>query len=221
MPITGISGGVARYLRRIKTGDYEHHEAEISFNVNVADGDSYVDVARGAAAEAVNQVNFMLGSEAPVPTARRGRPPGARNVAKDKDADPTAGAANPPVTSTTTATQADPSAVEDPTPAAVIQHQPTTAEQAVTTGPDPSSVADETLFGSTPAEVNDKDLMAAIMARNMDAVKTLGPLSAQGIRGLIGRYVANPGVDQARDIPQAKRGAFLKELASDLRQFVA
>jgi len=80
---------------------------------------------------------------------------------------------------------------------------------------------DPNLFGSTPAEVNDKDLMAAIMARNAEAVKTLGPLSAQGIRGLIGRYVGNPGVDQARDIPQAKRGAFLKELASDLRQFVA
>lgn len=227
MPITGITGGTARYLRRQKTGDYEHHEAEISFNVNVAEGESYLDAARGAATEAVNQVNFMLGIDTP----RRGRPPGSKN----KTSDPTEGVVNPQQTSTTSETtqnvpqKGDYDAARDftesqsgRTTGATI---PTAATVSVETvgpevGVDPAAMQDETLFGSTPAEVTDKDLMAAIMSRNAEAVKTLGPVSAQGIRGLIGRYVANPGVDQARDIPQAKRGAFLKELAGDLKQFV-
>jgi len=218
---TQITGGTARYLRRQKTGDYEHHEAEITFNVSVEDGDSYVDIARGAATEAVNVVGFMLGIEKP----KIGRPPGAKNKATTTTIEH---AADPITAGSTTTAQvgsggpvADPAAMtEDPTPAAAAQSQVADANSAgpvqqgnASSATDPAAIVDESLFGSAAPAVTDTELMKAITDRNAALLKLVGPEAPKKIRELIGKYVANPGVDQARDIAKDKRGAFLKDLA--------
>jgi hypothetical protein len=58
--VSQFTGGSVRYLKRLKTADYEHHEAEATISWSAAeDGE---DAARGRAeTEATNQVLRMLG----------------------------------------------------------------------------------------------------------------------------------------------------------------
>jgi hypothetical protein len=93
-----FTGGTARYLKRVKTGDYEYHEAEAVINWS-SDGEDAEATMAEAEHQAVDQVFRMLGmgpskvtfvdtgaqpyvnSSEPVPTA--GIPPKMRRKAKD------------------------------------------------------------------------------------------------------------------------------------------
>lgn len=57
-----ITGGAVRYLRRSKTGDYEHHEAEATFNISVEDGEDAQALFNEAFEQAVAKVNSVLGT---------------------------------------------------------------------------------------------------------------------------------------------------------------
>src|ERR1035437_8213938 len=56
-----ITNGEVVYLRRIKTGDYEHHEAQVTLSFGVAENTENFDGSlRQVASNAVGQVLAML-----------------------------------------------------------------------------------------------------------------------------------------------------------------
>lgn len=232
-----ITGGSVRYMERAKTGDYEYAEAELSFNIRVDDGDSHQGIAREAAVEAMNITRSMLGlSNLTLSSDRRrtGRPPKASPPAGEpaKPAlqqaveavnDPAEVVANPtpaPQTPGSAAGQPAPAGASDP--ATIVDNvtqlpgpagsTPSPAPSQTSSGHDPAAIVDESLFMATVAEITDKRLMDEIMAMNTKLQPKLGEEAPRKIRAKIGDYVTPPG--QARDIPQAKRAAFLADLAT-------
>ena len=211
-----ISGGSVTYLRRVKTGEYEHKEASAS--ISFSQGEGEVDISSEAAQLALTRVNETLGIGQPAP---------ATGVAKPATAQPepgTAGAEAPKPTQRrgsrkppAVETQAPPAGGQEADPFAEGSTSQSSAGQSTvgSSSSQPSTQSttpaggegngfDDDLFSPPQPEINDKDLVAAVFAHNQKVNN--GP----AIRELIGKYVVAP--KGARDIPQELRAKFLLEL---------
>lgn len=200
-----ITGGQFHYLRRVKTGDYEHHEAEATLTFSVPEGEDGSSILDEAAIKAKSKVEQALGlapmlSVVDETPRRRGRPPKLPT-----NPEPIVTGAN---ISTTPEDRKDPENPEDdPTNikdvsvggAVASSSGPTTSEA------DPTSFEDDALFTAEPEVITDKALLDAITKRNAE-IK-----DAPRIKKLIGQYVGPTGT--ARQIGADARQKFLDDLA--------
>ena len=191
-----ITGGEFSYMRRVKTGDYEHAEAKALLNFSTPEGSDYRAVFDEATNASVSQVLKVLGlSLRPMEIAVAEKPARAATKTTKKAADPSEVAAvvDP---SPTSAGPTDPASVESVQPATGADTLVIAAAQA-----DPASVEDWTV---PEQPVTDTALLEAINQRNSVLMKPVA------IRALIHDYV-KPG-QGAKDIPMDKRRAFLDRL---------
>lgn len=191
-----ITGGEFSYMRRVKTGDYEHAEAKALLNFSTPEGSDYRAVFDEATNASVSQVLKVLGlSLRPMEIAVAEKPARAATKTTKKAADPSEVAAvvDP---SPTSASPTDPASVESVQPATGADTLVIAAAQA-----DPASVEDWTV---PEQPVTDTALLEAINQRNSVLMKPVA------IRALIHDYV-KPG-QGAKDIPMDKRRAFLDRL---------
>ena len=189
-----ITGGEFSYMRRVKTGDYEHAEAKALLNFSTPEGSDYRAVFDEATNASVSQVLKVLGlSLRPMEIAVAEKLARAATKTTKKAADPSEVAAvvDP---SPTSASPTDP--VESVQPATGADTLVIAAAQA-----DPASVEDWTV---PEQPVTDTALLEAINQRNSVLMKPVA------IRALIHDYV-KPG-QGAKDIPMDKRRAFLDRL---------
>lgn len=220
LEMSQITGGSFKYLRRVKTGDYEHHEAEAEINFSVdPDDPSGQSLLDQAAVLATVKVNAVLGARpvapvapatapaaAPVPPtapARRGRPP------------------KPPVTVIENITPeeiAEAKAERDP--AAITEEQPNISANPENRqdpkNPDPASVEDFTAapekdpaaiedFTAAP-EITDAVILDALQKRQA----AVGDVNK--IRSVLGKYL--PTGKGYKDLPKEVRQNFLDDLAA-------
>lgn len=202
-----ITGGSVTYLRRVKTGDYEHKEAATT--IQFSNGENEDDISAQARAVAVDRTNEALGikpADAPVtqpltPAAVPQKPRATRGAAKPPTVQAlpnTEGEAGGAAASSTTGgatSEADPFASETTT-------EPNSTTSASTQSSD--NGFDDDLLAPPAKEINDKELVEALQAHNRKVN------NSPGIRALIGKYVAAP--KRAQDIPQDQRRQFLDEL---------
>ena len=200
-----ITGGEFSYMRRVKTGDYEHAEAKALLNFSTPEGSDYRAVFDEATNASVSQVLKVLGlSLRPMEIAVAEKPARAATKTTKKAADPSEVAAvvDPSPTSAPIPTG---SAAPNPTdPASVESVQPATGADTLVIAAaqaDPASVEDWTV---PEQPVTDTALLEAINQRNSVLMKPVA------IRALIHDYV-KPG-QGAKDIPMDKRRAFLDRL---------
>lgn len=223
-----ITGGTFTYLRRSKTGDYEHNEATVNLNFNLGDGDengeSFLDKA---AAIAVAKVNQVLGTRpvAALPAPAIGAALLAAAVAPPKEpaAEPAApkalprrrGSTKPPVLDVGTITQEEIAAQVAETRAAEANAADMSeVEPNISATPedrkDPNNAADmasvEDWEAPLDVEVTDKQLIDAISRKNAELNQP------QRIRAVIAKFVAPPGT--YRQIPAEARAKFLQELSA-------
>lgn len=210
-----ITNGSARFLKRVKTGDYEHKEASTDISFAVGEGEDHAAVLAQASALAVQHTHEMLGLA--VPAVAQTAPPVAKRGAKLPPAGETKAAAPD-----TTATAADPLAMGDEPakPAVVVEGY--TGE--VTTDPkaeavkaaDPLAMGEPDIFTPLPTVVTDKDLGDAVSKKNeslITAYKAANKdpaLGAVSIRTLIGQFVTPP--KRIADIGADQRHLFLERL---------
>lgn len=233
-----ITNGTARFLQRVKTGDYEHKKASAEFSFSVGEGEDHSGVAGAAASHAVAHVKAMLSG---VP-ANVSTPVGAVKAAtKGKDKPPAigpletapAGGQSTPVTSVagTSENQTPSSAVAEPVqsvdPLAMTDDIPVTGQSTaempaagasaapqVPTSADPTAMAGD--FDPAPTEVTDADMARIVGKKNealQNALKAAGKdpgTSAPMIKGVVATFVAHP--KRMADIPQAQRQSFLTKL---------
>lgn len=210
-----ITGGKVLFGRTLKTGDYENKRVDVEIAFSVGDGESHDAILNTAAGVAHGKAHEMLGIKAPSPSlaAAGGTAPAVPPNVIVETAGPAEAAAKTGAKTTRKPAKppADPAAVD-----VVGEQKPAASTIAASAGAtvaasapggassaDPAAVDDE-LFSAAPAEVTDEALMSAITKKNAE-IKNPG-----AIRALIGKYV--PAPKQAREIDQAKRSAFLKEL---------
>lgn len=197
-----ITGGVVKYERRVKTGEFEHKHAAADIAFTVSEGATNQEAQETvdlAGAQAHGQVHRLLA----LPVVGPAKTP----TDKDRLAAAIVGdaAQDKHKRSTKLPVPADPASMD------VVTDQPAEAakEQKVGTSPtpaDPAAVDD--VLQSAPVEVTDKDLTGHISKHNEKTKNT------PEIRKLIGVYTPQDGLKHsAVDIPQEKRGAFLVELA--------
>lgn len=222
--MTNITGGIVRYERSVKTGDYESKKFAVELTFSVADGqDNGLELADRIGSQTVELVHVKLGLKpgaAPAAVSGAGVMQTASRTKADLEAEAAAKlAANapkklgrPPSTKKTEAEPArnittapedrqDPAAMED----AEIDNtrrQQHTVVNGEKVEEDPAAMDD--LMSAAPAKISDEDMVKHITATN-------GRINnAPAIRETIGKFVAPPST--ARDIPQAQRPAFLKAL---------
>lgn len=199
-----ITGGVVKFERRVKTGEFEHKHAAADIAFSVPEGENAQETIDLAGAQAHGQVHRLLN------ISNSG--PAKTPTDKDKLAAAVVGdaAVEKHKRSTKLPAPADPASMD------VVTDQPAGGPQsggnAVTgTPPEPQSAdpaAIDDVLQSAPVEVTDKDLTAHISKHNE---KTK---NAVEIRKLIGVYTPQDGLKHsAVEIPQEKRSAFLVELA--------
>lgn len=206
-----ITGGSVTYLRRVKTGDYEHKEAATT--IQFSNGENEEDISAQARAVAVDRTNEALGikpADAPVtqpstPATAPMKPRATRGAAKPPTVQAlpnTAGEAGGEVASSTTGgatSEADPFADSG------LQEQITAPASGGTEPAGSDNGFDDDLLSPPAKEINDKELVEALQAHNRKVN------NSPGIRALVGKYVAVP--KRAQDIPQDQRRQFLDELA--------
>lgn len=220
-----ITGGRVTFLRRVKTGEWEHKEAsaEITFSVPEGDGasdqgtfDRAFDIAQGGVLQRLGLVAKLS-----VPVAVVAATQGSANGAGPTGAAPEV-PADPPRTTRRASVKKPPTVISNITPEEIAAAKAAAAGREITEHPedrqDPVQVEREEILAnvdlvgdfsddllSPPVqEITDKALVEAIQARN---IKVKNPVA---IRALIGKYVAPPKT--GRDIPQDQRAAFLLEL---------
>ena len=200
-----ISGGVIKFERRIKTGEFEHKHAAAEISFTAEEGGDPTIITNHAGDIAAHQVHCLLAKPfdpTAVLTDKDHLAAAATSAAKGKDKK---AAAKPPAPSTGTA-QADPAAIGGDEPAktqTAASAQPVATQQG--NAADPAALDD--LLGSAPREINDVELTTAISKKNGETKNALA------IRQLIGTYTPQDGQKhQAAEIAQDKRAAFLAEL---------
>jgi len=229
--MTFIIGGGVRYLRRVKTGDYEHAEfaAELHLGPKETGGALSQEEIEAAAEYAKDLTLRTLGIAKPAaakPGARGKNVPAApaatATLAVDGAGAQSSEAPDPldlgvgggaPTTAASAATTAAATtagaaqAAADPLDVGVSPASAPTSASAPTAAAsataDPLAVTDE--WAAQPAAVTDEAILAACSAKN--GVLKKPPL----IRELVARYVPG-GQGTARQIPAEKRAAFLLEL---------
>lgn len=215
-----ITGGEFRYLRRLKTGEYEHKEASATLTFSTPEGENYEAIFDEAANQAVRQVEVRLGvapvasravapaaepsqgTAAPVtPPATRGRKPakppvidvsiGAEEISAQVEANRTAAAVE---------VATDPASV-------VVEERPNISvspeDRQDPANPDPVSF-DEF---DTPLEmlVTDATLLDALTRKNAQLK------NPTAIKTLVAKFVAPPLT--YKSIGPEARQKFLDELA--------
>lgn len=191
-----VTGGVVKYERRVKTGDFEHKHAAAEISFSVPEGENDTKIIDQAGALAHGQVHRLLGTISGGTDGKTDKDRLAEAAGAPAEGKKTR-AAKPPATPPA----ADPGAMD------VAQEQPAKTEPAKPepAAADPGDLSD--VLSSAPAEVSDADLTAKIGRVN---AATKNPTA---IRVLIGKYTPQDGnKHQAAEIPQDKRQAFLAEL---------
>ncbi len=207
-----VTNGVVNFLRRLKTGDYEHKEASASLSFNV-DGETAVleaEIER-IGRMAFDKVHVMLGLAAPLAAkvekvAAKVETAIVADVAA-VEADVAAvvgevkrGRGRPPgkkSDAVVTPSVPDPAAIEEPpAPPPVANDLGALLDLAL--NPEPERVP-------VPPPITDADLIQAITRKNGE-VK-----NPSAIKAVIASF-AGPIPKTVRDIPQHKRPDFLCEL---------
>lgn len=218
-----VTGGRVVFSRTVKVTEYEPKKAEAELTFSLDEGEDYKELFDHASAAAAHKVYEMLGLKVPMPSAPQPHDPltgddakaaYAAKAAQDKlkqteiPASTKRGPGRPPKAKTEPAVEPDFDPA-DPTklPENLRRAQNTVASSANGNGaavPDPAAVEEPEEWAAEASEVTDVDLTKAVGAVNAK-IK-----NAPAIKQLIGKYVKPPG--QLREVPQAKRQAFLVEL---------
>jgi len=228
-----ITGGSVHFLKRIKTGDYEHAEAVAIINFAVDEKTEHTSVVNLARSTALSTVYTALGLKAPAGgdavivqtstaagdgakeavAARRGRrattPPPNPEPAAGEEFDPLkAGEAGADAGSSS---QAEVQAGS----ADAGEFDPLSGSNGGSAGSELKSddtsivTAEDDIFSAEAEAVSDETLMSNITAKNAETKNT------QAIRKLIGKYTPQDGKPHtAKEVPADKRQAFLIELAA-------
>lgn len=223
-----ITGGTITYLRRVKTGDYEHAEMSAVINFSFMEGEENVDTfIDRISSSAQRRVHGALGLPTPaaVPTASRTVAPPPAPHTSATPASPLLGTpgtkgkpGRPPSPATVAKREAEAKkaaeiteAIESPETAEAIE-APEPAEMGLESVEDFSEAVDV-----PPAkEVTDAELAHALQAKNASMIKAGVKDSAVRIRKLIGAWMpeGTPAEkSNSKLIPPGKREAFLKELS--------
>lgn len=205
--MTTLTGGVVKYERTVKTGDYENKKlvVELSFNFEDGAGDPDAIVDR-----AIELVHTKLGIRtAPKPAADASKVVNLATVKADavKEATDLVAARDTKAADAAKEAYAAKEAAKKTTKAekeaAKQQIQTAPEDRKEPAGDDVIDMGDDNLFAADgPVEITDKDLQDKITARN-GVIK-----SAQAIKKLIGKYAPTAG-----QIPQVQRAEFLEKLA--------
>ena len=185
-----ITGGVVKFERRVKTGEFEHKHAAAEISFLVPEGEAPQATVDLAGAQAHGQVMRLLGlpAKAAAPT--------------DKDRLAEAAGAPPKVNKKLPA----PDAASMGDDVVTEQPAPTITSSKAIVEANAAAMVEDDEFTAAAAPVTDKDLGDLIRKRN-EATNT----NKDAIKVLIGKYA--PAGARSSEIPQEKRAAFLAELA--------
>lgn len=223
-----ITGGKVHYLRRVKTGDYEHADVNTELSFVVRDGSDYRDILDTATTEAQQNTLRMLGLSKGAVRAAIKKPP---VVVEDKsktisepgteektavlataDEDPLADplATGPSVSggTTTETSGGKPTLSEDPLADPALSNS-VSATAAPASAGDPAAIPEGDEW-TAEREVTDKDLTDACTRKNAVLIGSHKEKGSQMIRALIAKFA--PAGQPARAIPAAQRAAFLQAL---------
>lgn len=197
--MTVITGGIVRYERTVKTGDFENKKLAVELSFGIEDGADEVAALDQVGNQAIDFVHNKLGLPTGTPAARRAPKASATAITETaaSDAQKAASAASrkpakPPSTPKT----------ED-----VVDMGEGTG-QAISSGGERTNPADDLSFLDEPEaapEITDKEIVDKIGQVNG---KINNPIE---IKKLVGKFAGQPPKTY-RDIPQDKRATFLKEL---------
>lgn len=185
-----ITNGEVSFMRRVKTGEYEHKEAAVKLSFNVQDNEDHVVILGHVFSLALARVYETLGiktsapvAEAPKPAETK-RPPGRPPADKKPEV------------------KTDPAAVTDETTTASP-----IVEQAKAAAADPASVTDDD-FTSVETAISDKDLTDACTKA---AQRLGGPTKIKILIGDVLKKTLGRGGAVA-EIPAAYRKLFIEDL---------
>lgn len=223
MPVN-VTNGVVNFLRRIKTGDYEHKEASVTLNFNIPE-----DMGIAEAAGHIERIGQMAETKAHVMLGLVKAGATHALAVVEKAVEPVTDRVDEIVNKIMT----DASAVADeaansetakrleaeltkprrnrppkvdpkPDPASVVEEP---AQPAVTSPADDDPFAEDgDVFSAAEPEVTASDMISAVTKKNGEI------RNPTAIKTLIGQFVAPPKT--VRDIPQVRRREFLDKLAA-------
>lgn len=216
-----ITGGEFHYLRRLKTGEYEHKEASATLTFSTPEGENYEAIFGEAAEQAVRQVEGRLGVAplAPRPAAPASEPSPGATAPVTPPATRGRKPAKPPVIDVSVGTEEIAAQVEANRAAAAVT---VVADPAAIVGDDEKpniSVTPEDRQDPNnpdPASFDEFDTPLAVDVTDAVLLDALTRKNAQlknpvAIKTLVAKFVAPPLT--YKSIGQEARQKFLDELA--------
>lgn len=213
-----VTNGTVNFLRRIKTGDYEHKEASVTLNFSVPEDMGVAEAAGwveriGQMAETKAHVMLGLVKSAAVETVRAVENVAAPTISEVKASIAKAEAPAPAATEPPKHRGRPPGSKNKPKEetadtAASIEDEPA-PEASQKPGDEPAVVDEGDPFGigaePEPEPITDADLIGAVTKKNAE-IK-----APARIKEVIYKFVTAPKT--VRDMAQEVRQAFLDELA--------
>jgi hypothetical protein len=194
-----ITGGTIRFLKRVRTGEYEHEEATAELTFSVGDGQDHVRQLDIAAGEADRKVRELLKGMAKRPAGRPPKVAGAAVISTETS--------DPALEATQKALGTTPDPFEEPASPSGQSTAPTndvkSAEATSGQPQDTTTTVGDDWTAETPP-ITDKMLADACAKRNAEIA------NPPAIRKLIGLFVTAP--KGTRDIPANQRQNFLNRL---------
>lgn len=187
-----ITGGHLFFLKRVKTGDYEHEEAQAHINFSVGEGENEAGTLARAHTIALEQVRAILrlqGTTALTPAVQTATSSGEKAKLEAAAKGETKAPKQPPK-----AKAAEAPKPEEAKPAAELAKPAAAAADDI-----------DDLLGASAPEVTDKQLVEHVTATNQ---RIKNPAA---IKGVTAKYVGGPP-KTVRDIPQELRPKFMADL---------